>query len=576
MAINHRIVEVALSVRPQRSWAWARGLLGAGSLVILGACAHVATPPPPMPPPLALPEPVRAALERAGLDPATLAVAVMPLVPSGAQAGAGGRLQPQASSGLPHQAASSGLMHQADRPMQPASAMKVVTSAVALDRVGPNLRGYTELRTAAPIEGARLRGDLVLRGGADLELGLPQLWALMLELREAGVRHLEGDIVLDRHLFKPARLDLGVAPFDESPEFPYNVIPDALQLAGNLQVLELVSDRTQVTARLRPELPGVRLDNRLTLHPAGAVACREWSGAGWITPTSQEQADATVVVRLQGRFPADCTQRQPLQLMERNRQAQAQLQWVWAELGGQWSGRVREAVLGEFVHEAAGATAGKATRLLARREARPWGEWLRPLNKTSDNVATRVLYLLTGLEEERRASQPTAQTAAASSHAPRNTRDWAELAVQRWFEQQGIPTAGLVMDNGSGLSRSERITPRQLALVLQAAHSQLHASELMMSLPIAGVDGSLRTRMTDTAARGRARLKPGTLRNAVALAGYVDDAQGRRWVMAAMVNHDEAPKRGRPVLDALASWVAAGGAGAGAQAAGTGRALPPH
>lgn len=114
------------------------------------------------------------------------------------------------------------------------------------------------------------------------------------------------------------------------------------------------------------------------------------------------------------------------------------------------------------------------------------------------------------------------------------------------------------MDNGSGLSRSERITPRQLAMVLRAANTQLHASELLMSLPIAGVDGSLRNRMTDTPARARARLKPGTLRNAVALAGYVEDAQGRRWVMAAIINHDEAPRRGRPVLDAVADWVAAG------------------
>jgi D-alanyl-D-alanine carboxypeptidase/D-alanyl-D-alanine-endopeptidase (penicillin-binding protein 4) len=522
--MNTPTSHVRTAHRPHLS-PWRAPLLGLCAALVLGGCAH--TPAPVH----TLPAPVRAALERAGLDASTLAVAVLPLeakAPAAARAGS-----------------PAGLLHQADRSMQPASAMKVVTSAVALDRVGPNLRGYTELRTAAPIEGGRLRGDLVLRGGADLELGLPQLWALMLELREAGVRHLDGDIVLDRRLFNPARMDLGVPPFDESPEFPYNVIPDALQLAGNLQVLELVSDRSQVQARLRPELPGVRIDNRLSLHPAGAVACRDWSGAGWVTPTSQAQADGTVVVQLQGRFPADCTQRQPLQLMERNRQAQAQLQWVWSELGGQWSGRVREAQRGELEPQ--------ATRLLARREARPWGEWLRPLNKTSDNVATRILYLLVGLEEERRTGANTTAVAQVL-----NTREWADRSVRRWFEQQGIATEGLVLDNGSGLSRSERITPRQLALVLRAAHTQLHASELMMSLPIAGVDGSLRTRMTDTAARGRARLKPGTLRNAVALAGYVEDAQGRRWVMAAMVNHDEAPRRGRPVLDAVVDWVAAG------------------
>jgi D-alanyl-D-alanine carboxypeptidase/D-alanyl-D-alanine-endopeptidase (penicillin-binding protein 4) len=483
-----------------------------------------------------LPEPVRQALTKAGLSESHLAVAVLPL-------------HPAARSGASHgrgRAAAPALLHQPDRPMQPASAMKVLTSAVGLDRLGPNGRGYTELRTAAPVVDGRLQGDLILVGGADLELGLPQLWALMLELREAGVRHIDGDIVLDRHLFSPARMDLGLPPFDESPEFPYNVIPDALQLAGNLHVLELQSDRQGVSARLRPELPGVRVDNRLTLHEPGAVSCREWSTRGWLPPVAEVQPDGVVRIELRGRFPVDCQHRQPLQLMERNLQAHAQLRWVWQELGGQWSGRVREAVASTVAPQAA------PTRLIARREARPWGEWLRPLNKTSDNVATRILFLLVGLEEERRA-------AARGAAVPgRTTREWADASVRRWFAERGIASEGLVMDNGSGLSRSERITARQLALVLREAHDHLYAPELVMSLPIAGVDGSLRNRMTESPARARARLKPGTLRNAVALAGYVEDAQGRRWAMAAMVNHEEAPQRGRPVLDALAGWVAAG------------------
>ena len=496
-------------------------------VLALGGCAHRGADVQST-----LPAPVREALAKAGLDPSTLAVAVLPLNEAAVP-------RPRAA-----------LLHQADRAMQPASAMKVVTSAVALDRIGPNARGYTELRSAAPIVDGSLQGDLVLRGGADLELGLPQLWALMLELRELGVRHIEGDIVLDRQLFKPARLDIGVPPFDESPEFPYNVIPDALQLAGNLHVLELQSDRNEVRARLRPELPGVSVDNQLSLHAPGAVACRDWSASGWATPETLQQPGGQVVVRLRGRYPTDCTQRQPLQLMERNLQAQAQLRWVWSELGGQWSGQVREAQADSQATQ---------TRLLARREARPWGEWLRPLNKTSDNVATRILYLLVGLEEERRA------VAAGAPQPARSTRDWADASVRRWFSENGISLEGLVMDNGSGLSRSERITPTQLALVLRAAQAQLYAPELLMSLPIAGVDGSLRQRMTDTPARGRARLKPGTLRNAVALAGYVDDAQGQRWVVAAMINHDEAPRRGRPVLDALVDWVAGGGMGTGSR-----------
>lgn len=474
-----------------------------------------------------LPESVRKALSDAGLAATDLAVFVLPLDAK--------------SPPL--------LQHQADRAMQPASAMKVVTSAVALERLGSSRRAYTELRSAAvPNEGV-LRGDVWVRGGADPELGLPQLWALWLELRESGVRRIDGDVLLDRSLFSPSRADLGQPPFDEAPEFPYNVIPDALQWSGNLHPLELRSDGTVVSARLVPALPGVQLDNRLQVLPKGRAACKDWSESGWKVPQAHRDPQGQVTVVLQGQFPADCTVRPSLQLMERDWLAAAQLRWLLAELGIAWEGQLREG-------ESAEVARVETYPLLARREARPWGEWLRQINKVSDNVATRLLYLSVGVEERDRLRR---QGVAVPE---RSTAAWADASVRRWFSEKGIRQEGLVLDNGSGLSRSERISPRQLALVLQAAGRHASAPDLMMGLPLAGVDGSLRLRMVDAPAQGRARLKPGTLRNAVALAGYVDDASGRRWVMAAMVNHDEAPKRGRPVLDAVANWVASGAAAA--------------
>jgi serine-type D-Ala-D-Ala carboxypeptidase/endopeptidase (penicillin-binding protein 4) len=117
--------------------------------------------------------------------------------------------------------------HRAQESMQPGSTMKLVTSIVALDRLGPNQRGFTELRSAAPIADGTLQGDLVLKGGADVELDTARLWALLLELRQRGVGRIDGDILIDRTLFRPARMDVGLPPFDESPEFYYNVIPDA-------------------------------------------------------------------------------------------------------------------------------------------------------------------------------------------------------------------------------------------------------------------------------------------------------------------------------------------------------------
>ena len=462
---------------------------------LLGHIAHAHAQP--------LPEAMRNALQRAGLSEDSIGVVVMPVA-------AGAAL----------------VAHRSDVAMQPASTIKLVTSAVALDRLGANHRGNTELLSAAVLLGDVLDGDLVLRGGADPELGLPQLWALLAELRYLGIRTIRGDVILDRSLFKPARSDIGLPPFDEAPEFPYNVIPDALQLAGNLLSLELQSDAHEVRARVLPELTRIEIVNRLELIDA---PCGEWDkGQNWQTPVTSKQR-GTIRIELKGRFPRNCQQRPALQLMDRTELADRLLRHAWESLGGRWRGQARE---------------GKApadARLLARRESRPWGEVLRVVNKRSDNPLTRLLFLSLGVA--------AAKTEQTSTQTP--TALLAEREVKRWFTEHGIPTEGLVMENGSGLSRIERITPMQLARVIQVALSGPWASELLMSMPVAGVDGE---RFKGSAAATRARLKPGGLRTVGSLAGMVQDADGKPYVMVAIVNADM-PVRGRQAINELVEWI---------------------
>ena len=171
---------------------------------------------------------------------------------------------------------------------------------------------------------------------------------------------------------------------------------------------------------------------------------------------------------------------------------------------------------------------------------------MRPLNKQSDNVLTRMLYQALGV-------------AALPQDPQLTTAQLAEREVKRWFAEQRIDARGLVMDNGSGLSRSERISAQQLGAVLKAAFTGRHASDLLMSLPTVGVDGSMRNRLKDSPATGWARVKTGTLRNVVALAGLVPDRDGRPWVMVAIINHEAARRGGRPALDALVDWIARSG-----------------
>jgi D-alanyl-D-alanine carboxypeptidase/D-alanyl-D-alanine-endopeptidase (penicillin-binding protein 4) len=453
-----------------------------------------------------LPPAVHAALAQAGVPEDALAAVALPLGP-------GPRSGPW--------------RHQAGRPMQPGSAMKVVTAIVALDRLGPDLRGSTELRTAAPVQDGVLQGDLVLKGGNDPDLGVPQFWALLADLRAAGVRRIEGDLVLDRTLFNPPRPDLGLPPFDETPEFAYNVVPDALQLAGNLLPLQLTADGLNLQASVVPALPGVDIDASrvaLTERP-----CKDWD-EDWKPARVSHDAGRTRI-ELQGGYPRNCTRRTGLQLIDRNELAERLFATLWAALGGSWQGRVREA---------AAPTDAPATNLLARHTSRAWGEVLRSTMKESDNPHTRMLFLQLGVA----AAQPGVPTA-----------ELAAREVRAWLAEHRIDDAGLVLDNGSGLSRSERITPWQLASMLKVAWSGRRAPELLMSLPVPGEEGTMRRRLKDSPAAGWARLKTGTLRNVVALAGYVQDPQGRTWAVAMMVNH-EAAAGARPVLDALVDHIA--------------------
>jgi D-alanyl-D-alanine carboxypeptidase/D-alanyl-D-alanine-endopeptidase (penicillin-binding protein 4) len=201
---------------------------------------------------------------------------------------------------------------------------------------------------------------------------------------------------------------------------------------------------------------------------------------------------------------------------------------VWRELGG---------TLG--AGDAEGAAPAGAV-VLASHRGRPLAEVLRGVMKSSDNALARLIYLQLGAQ----AAAPGEPTLAA-----------ADRAVHAWFSAHGLDDRGLVLDNGSGLSRSERISPAQLAGLLRVSQAGAQAPELLATLPVAGVDGTMSRRLKNSPAAGQARLKTGTLRNAVSLAGFVPDASGRLWILAAIVNHPEAAAKGRPVLDALVSWV---------------------
>jgi D-alanyl-D-alanine carboxypeptidase/D-alanyl-D-alanine-endopeptidase (penicillin-binding protein 4) len=425
--------------------------------------------------------------------------------------------------------------HLAERPMQPASTMKLVTTLIGLEQLGPVFRGRTELRSAGVLAGDILTGDLALRGGADADLTGAVLENMLRALRNQGVRKIDGRLVLDRQLFNPARSDVGLPPFDESPDAYYNVIPDALLVNKNMLLLDMRSNGQRVQLNVQPALDRVTIESAFTLID---TACARWE-EGWKQPVIVREAGGAIRIMLQGTYPRNCIASNSINVLDRQDYVDRLFRELWKQLGGEISGATID-----------GSTAPEA-RLLAEHVARSLPEVVRDINKPSDNALARTLFLSLGSLE----ADPLHGSHPMPGSGPTALR--ADMVVRDWMRRKGINDDGFVIENGSGLSRIEKISPQQMAGLLNAGLRSKWAPEFMASLPIVGVDGTMRRRLKNSLAAERARMKTGTLRNVTAIAGYVPDANGQQCVVVAMINTERSTEgKGRAVLDALVDWVA--------------------
>lgn len=422
---------------------------------------------------------------------------------------------------------------QGDKAVSPASTMKLLTSFIALDELGPNFRWKTQIYADAPLTSLKqntLNGKLYLKGGGDPNLTWDKLSQLLRTLRQQGLRDIQGDIVLDRSYFQPTRPELNAVPFDENPDAYYNVIPDALLIHSNISAFSISSDSNTIETKLLTPMERVTLKNQMTRSNA---PCNEWKN-GWLAPQTTVNNQAQIDITLSGAFPKNCQTTVYLNVVERNAYIASVIRALWTELGGSWQGQIQD-----------GITPTNAS-LLVQKDSESLADTIRIINKFSDNAMSRILFLTMGAES------PLAKNFADTSQT-------ANAVVRAWLAKNNIADTGVSIENGSGLSRTDRISVNQLASILRVAANSNWYPEFAASLPIVGIDGSMRNRLKSSAAEARARIKTGTLKNVVAVAGYVRDQQQNDWIVVGIINSDEAGiSRARPVLDEVINWVANG------------------
>lgn len=411
------------------------------------------------------------------------------------------------------------LAEHSEQPMNPASVMKLLTTYAGLELLGPAYTWRTEIHAPKPAVAGVVNGDLILKGYGDPTLTLEKFWSLLHALRLAGVKEIRGDLVLDRSQFEAIAFDPGA--FDGDPYRPYNAGPDALLVNFKATGFHFRTEKDAVVIAVDPELPQLRVVNRLKADRAG---CGDWkSRLGYAV---QERDDQLVVV-FSGTYSAHCGE-QVLDLsLPRHAEYVFQLfKSLWREQGGMFNGQLRE-----------GSAPPDAAPIVSMTSP-PLADVIRQINKYSNNLMARQLLVTLGAER---------------GGVPGSPAKGIEV-IRAWLATNGMAFPELILENGSGLSRIERISARHLGELLLAAYDRPFMPELMSSLPVYAVDGTLKRRTANGTYAGRAHLKSGSLDEVRAVAGYLLDAKGRRWVVVFMVN-DVRAANSKPAQEALLEWL---------------------
>lgn len=406
-------------------------------------------------------------------------------------------------------------------PLNPASTIKTLTTLAGLELLGPTYQWRTPVYALGPISDGTLQGDLLIKGSGDPFLVEEHLRALLKNLQLRGVQRISGDLVLDTSAF-----DASVSEdtlIDNDTRRAYNVLPHAMMV--NFQTVSFHfmphSNGRDVIVHADPALPNLGIRNQLR-QQNGACTGFQRGIRFDINATGDE-------VTFSGNFPSRCEQYTLTRsVLDAPSYAFGLFSQLWRELGGEFSGQLRIEQLSDptltplFVHSSP-----------------PLADVIKSINKFSNNMMTRHLLLQIGLEQH---GAPATVANGISS-------------VHDYLSSLGIDHSALVMVNGSGLSRDARVTSALMGAVLERGWQIPTMPEFVASLPLSGLDGTLRDRLDSDGPRGSMHVKTGSLDNVAGVAGYVHARSGKHYVVVALLNYNGADNGpGQELSDALLTW----------------------
>ncbi len=415
------------------------------------------------------------------------------------------------------------LAFNADVPRNPASVIKLVTTFAALEALGPTYRWRTEAYADGRIQGGTLTGDLLLKGYGDPYLVTERLWLLQRDLRNHGLRVIDGDLIVDNTWFAREELDAGA--FDGQEYRAYNALPDALLV--NFQAVNFTFRPDAAAGRVQilsdPVLANMEIRNTMRLIRGGCNARK--TGISMVVGNSLARPRVT----FSGALASHCPEYELLRsVLDGPTYAYGAFRGLWEEQGGRLTGGIRQGQI----------PSGKSP--LVTFQSPPLAEVIRYVNKFSNNVMTRQIFLTLGAEKL----------------GPPGTLEKGRQATVAALASRSLRLPELQLGNGAGLSRDTRISAASLGKVLLVASASPFQPEFQASLSLSGLDGTTERRFRNDPSPGDMHLKTGTLNGVAAIAGYVHSQSGGDYVVVMVINHAGATAGGgQEAQNALLRWV---------------------
>ncbi|MGO3888306.1 MAG: D-alanyl-D-alanine carboxypeptidase/D-alanyl-D-alanine-endopeptidase [Psychrobacter sp.] len=471
------------------------------------------------------------------------------------------------NAGSTHISFSPLISHQPDTARTPASTMKLLPTFIALDTLGTDFVWLTRVYHTGIIVGDRLYGDLVIQGSGDPKMTHERLQQLLYHVQQAGIKHIDGNIVIDSAVFEQVSKD--PAAFDNAPLRPYNASPDGFLVNfSSIGIKSQPLNNGQAQLTYTPKLADYQLPSVVNTR-AGACASANYS----LNP--QWQANQ---LQINSELPSSCGEHVfYIAYPDAKDFAAHVLADKWYALGNTLSGQIisQERPYNTLTntHKAGSLAALPLSPLpIVSYPSLTLAQQIYDINHFSNNVMAEQVALSIGAYAATSASQ-AASTNAATPMTISGTTSLYDFGsshhtnypttlqtINQWW-QTHLKTPPPYLTNGSGLCRTCTVSAANLSELLGYAYDSPSFDAYVDSLGIAGVSGTIAThskRLPESAAIGRAWIKTGTLNNVTSMAGYVKGQSGQDYTVVGLINTDQALNvyAARTVLDAMLDWTA--------------------